>query len=161
MKSKEAIESNRLVKNTQSKTGVLGESCEKAVHNEVHLNLPMRDNPSSDLENELPPHTDSNRFPFSNFAANNDGTYDYEETMHRPQESSTIQPDCGKENRELQEKSLPKPTVSALITASTMIAADTEADQQQAIESTQTPLNSAFSSRCGTSTQLRVFGKPL
>ena len=208
MKSKEAIESNRSVRHTQSKTGFVGESCEKVVQTEVPLNgqhLLMRDvktddqdasfpplggrrplqtslsstsggfssmsidahlhragyNPSSDLENELPPHTDSSRFPFPNCAANNDGTYDYEEAMHRPQQSSTIQPDCRNDNRELQGKSLPKPTVSALITTSTTITADTKADQQQSRESIQTPLNSASSSWCDTSIQLQVSGKPM
>ena len=117
-------------------------------------------NLSSDLENELLPHTDSSRFPFPNSAANDGGTYDYEETMHRPQKSSTIQPDCRNDNRELQGKSLPKPTVAALITTSTTITADTEADQQQSRESIQTSLNSASSSWCGTSTQLQVLGKP-
>ena len=206
-KSKEAVESNRTVKHTQSKTGFVGESCEEAVQTEVLLNaqhLLMRNvktddqdglfpplearrtfqtslsstsgglssmsidahlhraghNLSSDLENELLPHTDSSRFPFPNSAANNGGTYDHEETMHRPQKSSTIQPDCRNDNRELQGKSLPKPTVAALITTSTTITADTEADQQQSRESIQMSLNSASSSWCGTSTQLQVLGKP-
>lgn len=208
MKSKEAIESNRSVKHTQSKTGFVGESCEEAVQTELPLNgqhLLMRElktddqdasfpplgegrplqtslsstsggfssmsidahlhraghNPSSDLENELPPHIDSSRFPFPNCAANNDGTYDYEETMHRPQQSSTIQPDCRNDNRELQGKSLPKPTVLALITTSTTITADTEADQHQSRESIQKPLSSASSPWCGTSIQLPVLGKPI
>lgn len=207
MKSKEAIESNRSVKHTKSKTGFVGESCEKAVQTEVLLNgqhLLMRDvktddqdalfpplgarrpfqtsfsstsggfssmsidahlhraghNVSSDLENELLPHTDSSRFPFPNSAASNGDTYDYEETMHCPQQSSLIQPDCRNDNRELQGKSLPKPTVAALITTSTTITADTEADQQQSREWMQTHLNSASSSWCGTSIQLRVLGKP-
>ena len=205
-KSKEAIESNRSVKHTQSKTGFVGESCEEAVQTEVLLNgqhLLMRDvktddqdalfpplgarrpfqtslsstsgglssmsidahlqraghNLSSDLENELLPHTDCSRFPFPNSAANNGGAYDYEETMHRPQESSTIQPDCRNDNRELQGESLPKPTVAALITTPTTITADTEADQQQSRESIQAPLNSASSSWCGTSIQIQVLGK--
>ena len=198
MKSKEAIESNRSVKHTRSKTGFVGESCEKAVQTEdvktddqdvsfpplgerralqkslssstsggfssmsFHEHLQRAGhNPSSDLENELPPHRDSSRFTFPNSAASNGGIYDFKETMHRPQESSTIQPDCRNDNRELQGKSLPKSSVSSLITTSITITADTEVDQQQSRESIQTTLNSASSSWCDTSIQLPELGEPI
>ena len=133
-------------------------------HNEINL-CSSTHNPCSGLQNKFPSQLDvgdnGSSYP-SNISicspSSNHSLNEESGNIPHPQNSSASQLVMGKGNQEDQGKIFPY-TVSALITSSTAIIAETDAAQQQQRSEMQSTVNSELSLRFGSSLQRLQLGE--